>query len=107
MPNASLFSAERPASYPEVFPPGAEIPPAQYTQPSYGYQPPPPPPQPRGRRRGWASAPATYLLVGINCVVFLLMLLNGVSLMSPTTANSCTGVPTTGSLFCKAIGGAW
>ena len=31
-----------------------------------------------GRGRGWASAPATYLLVGINCAVFLAMVARGV-----------------------------
>lgn len=33
----------------------------------------------------WASSPATYLLVGINCAVFLYMLAHGVSAGSPTT----------------------
>lgn len=37
----------------------------------------------RGRGR-WAAAPATYLLVGINCAVFLLMAFSGVSTTSPT-----------------------
>ncbi len=60
---------------------------------SYSTSPPPeilppqsqstPPPPPRRRRR-WASAPATYLLVGINCAVFLLMVLRGVSIWMPT-----------------------
>jgi rhomboid protease GluP len=71
------------AAYPEIFPPGSEIPPPQYAQPGYGYRPPPP--QRSGQRRSWASAPATYVLVGINCAVFLFMVLSGVSLMSPTT----------------------
>ena len=31
------------------------------------------------RRPSWAAAPATYLLVGINCAVFLAMVLHGVS----------------------------
>src|ERR1039458_4925306 len=45
-----------------------------------------PPPQPvRRSRPSWAAAPATYLLVGINCLVFLAMLLNGVSILSPTS----------------------
>lgn len=34
--------------------------------------------------RGWASAPATYLLVGINCAVFLGMVARGASLWMPT-----------------------
>jgi rhomboid protease GluP len=49
--------------------------------------PPVPPPgaperrKPRGR--GWASAPATYTLVGINCAVYVAMVLNGVSPTDP------------------------
>ncbi len=42
-----------------------------------------PPPPPRRRRR-WASAPATYLLVGINCAVFVAMVLRGASVWMPT-----------------------
>ncbi len=76
--------SDRPGSYPEVFPPGAAIPEPQYEQNSY-YRPPPPPPQARRPRRGWASAPATYVLVGINCAVFVLMVLSHVSPLSPTT----------------------
>jgi rhomboid protease GluP len=41
----------------------------------------------QGRRRvttRWASAPATYLLVAINCVVYLAMILTGVSYRSPS-----------------------
>jgi len=76
--------SDRPGSYPEVFPPGAAIPEPQYEQNSY-YRPPPPPPQARRQRRGWASAPATYVLVGINCAVFVLMVLSHVSPLSPTT----------------------
>jgi rhomboid protease GluP len=53
---------------PEILPPGNE-----YV----------PPPAPR-RRPGWASAPATYLLVGINCGVFLGMVLRGASIWMPS-----------------------
>jgi len=35
-------------------------------------------------RRSWAYAPATYLLVGLNCAVFLAMLLHHFSIWSPT-----------------------
>jgi rhomboid protease GluP len=43
------------------------------------------PPQPvRKPRPLWAVAPATYLLVGINCVVFLAMLVKHVSFLSPS-----------------------
>ena len=60
---------------------------------SYPTSPPPeilPPqgqyaPQPPRRRRGWASAPATYLLLGINCAVFLLMVLSGSGIWMPTS----------------------
>lgn len=36
------------------------------------------------KRPLWAAAPATYLLVGINCAVFLAMLARGVSIWMPT-----------------------
>jgi rhomboid protease GluP len=45
--------------------------------------PSPPPPQPR-RRSGWSLAPGTYTLVAINCAVFLLMALQGVSPLMPS-----------------------
>jgi rhomboid protease GluP len=35
-------------------------------------------------RKGWAYSPATYILVGINCAVFVAMVLNRVSIMGPT-----------------------
>jgi len=56
---------------PEILPPGA------------GYLPAPQPV--RRRKPSWASAPATYLLVGINCAVFLAMATHGVGLGTPTT----------------------
>jgi rhomboid protease GluP len=38
-----------------------------------------------GRRgRSWAFAPATYLLLAVNCLVFVVMALNHVSLTDPT-----------------------
>jgi len=58
-------------SFPTPPPPEILPPQSQYT---------PPPPRPRRR---WASAPATYLLVGINCAVFVAMVLRGVSIWSP------------------------
>jgi rhomboid protease GluP len=36
------------------------------------------------RRPLWAVAPATYLLVGINCAVFLAMVAHGISLWMPS-----------------------
>jgi len=53
---------------PEILPPD---------QPEYA------PPE-RRRRPMWAVAPATYLLLGINCAVFLAMTLRGVNIMSPS-----------------------
>src|SRR5215469_1397373 len=53
---------------PDILPPGAE------------YAPPPPP---RRRRPAWSIAPATYVLIGINCAVFLAMVLSGVSPLNP------------------------
>jgi membrane associated rhomboid family serine protease len=65
---------------PEILPPNG--------QPSSGWYPPPGqqyhPPQPRRRAPGWAFAPATYVLVGINCAVYLAMVLTGVSFWDPT-----------------------
>ncbi len=62
-----------PSQAPEILPP----------ERGYGYVPPAPEPEPRRRRRGWASAPATYTLIGINCIVFVLMTLSGVSPINP------------------------
>jgi len=44
------------------------------------------PPASRARRErpSWAATPATYLLVGINCAVFLAMTLRGVNPISPS-----------------------
>jgi rhomboid protease GluP len=42
------------------------------------------PPQPARRKPLWAAAPSTYLLVGINCGVFLAMVAHGISLWMPT-----------------------
>lgn len=46
-----------------------------------------PPPQSQAHSRllaGWAYAPATYILIGINVAVYLLMTLKGVSWWEPT-----------------------
>ena len=51
-------------------------------RPASGYVPTPEPVV-RRRRSLWASAPATYVLVGINCAVFLAMVSRGVSAISP------------------------
>ena len=42
----------------------------EYLHPDGNYTPPPPVRKPRP---SWSYAPATYVLVGINCLVFLVM----------------------------------
>jgi rhomboid protease GluP len=79
-----------PTPEPEILPPGAGIPP----------QPPV-----RRPRSSWASAPATYLLVGINCAVFVAMVANGVSIGAPTTGQLMHwGANNAGSVL---INGEW
>jgi rhomboid protease GluP len=70
------------ASQPEILPPGP-TPGSEPQQPRGWYPPPQPPPRPP--RRHWASAPATYWLVGINCAIFIAMVFSGASVMEPTT----------------------
>jgi rhomboid protease GluP len=61
--------------------PAAEAAP-EYVQADPSVDPAYAPPQPR-RRPLWASAPATYLLVGINCGVFLAMVAHHISPWMP------------------------
>jgi len=56
---------------------------AQILPPGNGYGGPPQPV--RRPRPTWQTSPATYLLVGINCLVFLAMVAHHVSAASPTT----------------------
>src|SRR5271170_2632959 len=58
-----------PVPEPQILPPDGVTPPQQAV---------------RRPRSSWASAPATYLLVGINCLVFLAMVARRVSIGSPT-----------------------
>jgi len=58
------------------------IPEPEVLPPDSGYIPPPQ--QVRRQKPAWAVAPATYLLVGINCLVFLAMVAHRVSMFSPT-----------------------
>jgi len=53
---------------PEVLPPASDEEPSRRRQ----------------RRSAWAESPATYLLVGINCAVFLAMVARGCSVWMPT-----------------------
>lgn len=90
----------RPA--PEILPPDGYIPPP----PQYGYGPqtPQPPPSPRPRRR-WAAAPGTYTLVGVNCAVYLLMVLSKVNPITPNTEDLYNwGANNAGAVL---LGGQW
>jgi rhomboid protease GluP len=75
-------------SMPEILPP--ESPGTSGRMPGYdpGYAQTPRPPAPPVRRGdSWAFAPATYTLVGINCAVYLLMVLRGVSPTNPSVVD--------------------
>jgi len=65
-----------------------------------------PPPQPvRRRRSSWSHTPATYVLLGINCLVFLAMTVRGVNPMNPTTEQLMRwGADNAGNVL---IGGQW
>jgi len=54
--------------------------PAEVLPPENGYAPPP---ARQRSRRSWSYAPATYLLGGTNCLVFLAMVYKGVSPTAP------------------------
>ena len=80
---------------PEILPPtsqemergqgAAQDGPSDYDLRSGYYTQPPQPPHTRSRiLTGWAYAPATYILIGISCAVYLAMVLNGVSWWDPT-----------------------
>ena len=59
----------------------------------------------RRPRRSWASAPATYLLVAINCAVFLAMVASRVSFLSPSPEDLMRfGADNAGAVL---IGGEW
>ena len=74
-----------PTHAPEILPPEREVASAQQDElravrdrlPADG-------PGEKTAGRSWAYAPATYVLVGINCVVFLAMVLSHVSFVNPT-----------------------
>src|ERR1035441_9042699 len=65
----------------------------------------PPPPPVRRPRPSWQVAPATYVLMAINCIVFLVMVAHHVSFMSPATDQLMYfGADNAGSVL---IGGEW
>ena len=55
----------------------------EFLYPDGSFNPPPPPVH--RPRRSWSYAPATYVLVGINCLVFLVMVAHHVSAGNPTS----------------------
>jgi rhomboid protease GluP len=89
---ASNWPGNRPSQSPaEILPPEGRVDPRSYGRmPGYDGDPgpiPPGPPPRRSRGTRWASAPATYTLVGINCAVYLAMVLSGVSPSNPTVVD--------------------
>jgi membrane associated rhomboid family serine protease len=74
-------------SYPSAPPPHGQIPVhgdsdfnREILPPVTSYAPPPP----RRRRPWWLASPATYLLVGANCAVYLAMVAHRISPTEPT-----------------------
>jgi len=67
------------------------VPPIELLPPEAGSAPPPQ--TVRRPRSTWAIAPATHVLVAINCLVFLAMILRGVSPMNPTTDQLLYQIP--------------
>ena len=99
-PRSNGFS--RPVeAQPEILPPGYE--------PQVGLREPPRVEQSdRGMtqtRSRWAYAPATYVLVAINCLVFLAMVLKGISPTLPTTEQLLAWGANNGSLV--MLHGEW
>src|SRR3984885_14677830 len=84
------WGGDRPSQVPaEILPPEGRDDPRSYGRmPGYDGDPEPIQPSPSRRPRGnrWATAPATYTLVGINCAVYLAMVVSGVSASNPTVA---------------------
>src|SRR5258708_12083647 len=86
---SSNWSGSRPSqSSAEILPPESRANPGSYPEGRMaGYDGDPGPLRPSPSRRAggtrWASAPATYVLVGINCAVYVAMVLRGVSPTNP------------------------
>jgi rhomboid protease GluP len=85
------WGGDRPSQSPaEILPPEGRADPRSYGRMAgYDGDPGPIAPPPPRRRNGgrWASAPATYTLVGINCAVYLAMVMRGVSPTSPSVVD--------------------
>ena len=85
---ASDWPGIRPSqSSAEILPPESRANPGSYPggrMAGYDGDPRPVPPARRPAGNRWATAPATYTLVGINCAVYLAMVLRGVSPSNPS-----------------------
>ena len=84
---SSNWPGSRPSqSSAEILPPESRATPGSYADGRMaGYDGDPQPLPPRSTRGSrWATAPATYTLVGINCAVYLAMVLRGVSPSNPS-----------------------
>lgn len=91
-------------SHPPVTPPGGQEPAQWDSAPRPEILPPAdgsmPPPQ-RSPRRSWASAPATYTLLAINCAVFVLMAVKGANPFNPSVeALRVWGADNAGAVLC-------
>lgn len=89
---------------PEILPPDERAQGGWYPPPDQSRTQPPPAPRPR-KRATWASAPATYTLLGINCAVFLGMVLSGISFLSPTVQQLVNWGANNGAYV--LLGGQW
>src|ERR1700691_5984345 len=85
---SSNWPGGRPSSPAEILPPENRDDPRAYGRaPGYAGDPGPVAAPSRARGTRWASAPATYTLVGINCAVYLAMVLRGVSPSNPSVVD--------------------
>ena len=85
---SSNWPGGKPSSPAEILPPENRADPRAYGRmPGYDGDPGPVPGPSRAGGNRWASAPATYTLVGINCAVYIAMVLRGVSPTNPTVGD--------------------
>lgn len=76
VPPESTLNGQAVVREPEILPPAASYAPPAGQRPAAD--------QVRRRKSTLKAAPATHLLVGINCAVFLVMVARGISFMDPT-----------------------
>jgi rhomboid protease GluP len=88
-------------SQPEILPPLESGEPLR----GAGFEPYPQPPRRRRRAGLRTAAPATWFLVGVNCLVYLLMIASGVSPTSPTVSQLLRWGANSGPYV--LLGGQW